>query len=508
MRRLLVAALIALAVVPAVPMAVARAATPADPPLDVPAAQLAASLDCPATFHHPEHEPVLLVHGTFTKGEEQFSWNYDLLLAQRGFDSCVVTYPDRGLGDMQVSAEYVVNAIHTIYARTGRKVGMVGHSQGGLMPRWAIKWWPSVQSELADFVMLASPNHGVAYAPSAHQSPYPLPAVFFQFDPNSHFIAALNAGDETPGNVDYSSIYSTLHDEAVQPDGPVPTAGLDWGHAGPHVKNLAPQEVCPGRLVDHLTIGTTDRLTQELVIDAITHDGPVNPARVAAGAAVRGPRPIRGARPDPRHRQAVPAVVVGRVPRPAPGAQGARARSLHAGGEGVGQQRRRSHAVPPAAASHGAVAAANRTLPATGGRVPVGWATLAAAAGVVMSALGRAEAAASKAVSTFLGSHRRRERARYRARRDGPGRPRPAGGREGAVPARRAAAVAQRRRLPRRTRREPRHHRREGGGARHPAPAGRSPLRRAAGRTGLGAAARPGHAYRAAVLWPTQAAQA
>ena len=254
-------------------------AADADPPFSVDPQLLAAALDCPVPFTHPEHEPVLLVHGTFTSGHEQFGWNYELFLPERGFDYCVVTYPDRGMGDMQVSAEYIAYAVNEMYARTGRKVDMVGHSQGGLMPRWAIKWWPSVQAHLDDFVLLASPNQGVGLAESADQTPFPAAEVFYQFDGGSKFMTALNAGDETPGTVDYSSIYS-LYDELVQPVTPVPTAGLDWQREGANVRNLAVQDVCPGRLVDHLTIGTTDMLSIELVLDALSNPGPVDPARL------------------------------------------------------------------------------------------------------------------------------------------------------------------------------------------------------------------------------------
>jgi len=245
--------------------------------------QLAAGLDCPATFSHPGHEPVLLVHGTFTAGHEQYSWNYELLLAERGFDACVVTYPERGLGDMQVSAEYIAYAVSEIHRRSGQLVDMVGHSQGGSMPRWALKWWPSVRAAVDDFVMLAAPNHGTSLSEGADQSPVPLSPAMFQFDPSSQFVTTLNAGDETPGDVSYSSIYSTFYDELVQPDRPVPTAGLDWGREDAGTRNLAVQEVCPGRFVDHISIGTVDRLTQELVLDALTHPGPVDPSRVRPG---------------------------------------------------------------------------------------------------------------------------------------------------------------------------------------------------------------------------------
>jgi hypothetical protein len=256
-----------------------HAGTSADPPFSVPMDRLAAGLECPHPFTHPEHDPVLLVHGTFTNGHENFSWNWELLLPSRGYDYCLVTYPDRGLGDMQVSAEYVAYAVQEMHRRTGRKIGVIGHSQGGVLPRWAIKWWPSVQADVDDFVMLAAPNHGVGLATGAEQSPVPIIPAGYQFAPESKFMAALNGGDESPGAVDYSSIYSTT-DELVQPASPVPTAAIDWGRTVANVRNLAVQEMCPGRLVDHIAIGTTDRVAQELALDALSHPGPVDPARV------------------------------------------------------------------------------------------------------------------------------------------------------------------------------------------------------------------------------------
>ena len=64
-------------------------------------------------------------------GYEQYDWTYLPLLSARGYDVCTVTYPDRGLGDMQVSAEYVVHALRRMHEATGRKVAVVGFSYRG-----------------------------------------------------------------------------------------------------------------------------------------------------------------------------------------------------------------------------------------------------------------------------------------------------------------------------------------------------------------------------------------
>jgi Putative serine esterase (DUF676) len=53
-----------------------------------------------------------------------------------------VTLPDNGMDDIQVAGEFVVNAIRTMYTRAGRRISIFGHSQGGMVPRWAFRFWP------------------------------------------------------------------------------------------------------------------------------------------------------------------------------------------------------------------------------------------------------------------------------------------------------------------------------------------------------------------------------
>src|SRR3546814_17173675 len=75
-----------------------------------------------------------------------------------------------------------------------------------------------------------------------------------------------------------------FYDELVEPAAPVPTAALDFQQDNPQVANILLQDVCPGRFVDHVTIGLTDRLAFELAVDALTHPGPANVDRVRAAA--------------------------------------------------------------------------------------------------------------------------------------------------------------------------------------------------------------------------------
>lgn len=250
-----------------------------DPALETPMAVLDEALVC-TVFDNPERNPVLLVHGTFTNGPEQYNPTYIPFLENLGFDVCVTTYPDRGLGDQQTSAEYVVYAVLRIQQQTGQLVDMAGHSQGGSMPRWAIRWWPSVRDALDDFVMHAGVNHGTTMGSSGGGGESP--EAFFQFSPDSNFVAALNSLDETPGDIEYTSIY-TVFDELVQPQ-PVPPTGteedsssaLDRGQSNPNVANFLLQDLCPGRAADHVTIGLSDSLTAQLTVDAFINDGPAD----------------------------------------------------------------------------------------------------------------------------------------------------------------------------------------------------------------------------------------
>jgi len=244
-----------------------------DPALETDFETLDAALNC-TEFTNPDKEPVLLVHGTFTNGEEQYTWNYLPFLSGLGFDVCIVTYPNRGLDDQQISAEYIVYAILRINQVTGRQVDMAGHSQGASMPRWAIRWWPSVQDALDDFVLHAGPVKGTTVADNSFLGS--MPPAFWQFQTGSNFVAAVNSVDQTPGDVDYSSIYTT-YDELVQPEpvlgiGGDSAADLEPSAVNPKRVNIWLQGVCPSNTADHVSIGLTDGVTAQLTVDAFLND--------------------------------------------------------------------------------------------------------------------------------------------------------------------------------------------------------------------------------------------
>lgn len=245
------------------------AAASSGPPLRTPEDVLDAALSCTWADAARAHEPVLLVHGTGATPEENWGWNYGRALPAAGFDTCTVTMPNRTLGDIQVSAEYVVHAVRVVAAVTGRPVDVVGHSQGGLEPRWAVKWWPDVRAAVDDLVMLGTPNHGAAAADVVGVAG--CTGSCLQMQHGSRFLRALNDGDETPGAVSFTSV-STQFDELVQPQR---SARLDGG------TNLSVQSLCPGRPVEHLGL-VADAVVHDAVIDALTHPGGAVPSRFFA----------------------------------------------------------------------------------------------------------------------------------------------------------------------------------------------------------------------------------
>ena len=237
------------------------------PRLDVATPKLADALSCPRSL---SHKVVLLVHGTSITAEENWGWNYVLALPHYRFDVCTVLLPDRELSDIQVSSEYVVYAIRAIHQRTHRKLDVIGLSQGALQPRWAIRWWPDIRHDIDDYVSMAGTNHGALFGDL--DCVYECPPALWQQVRSSHFLAALNRGDETPGDVSYTSVYS-LTDDIIQPAFPTPVAAI----AG--ASNVAVQDVCPGRYVGHVQ-SASDAAYFGIVMDALTHIGPADPSRV------------------------------------------------------------------------------------------------------------------------------------------------------------------------------------------------------------------------------------
>lgn len=247
------------------------------PPLSVPAEDLAASLRCSGGLAGASREPVLLVPGTTLTPKVNFSWNYARVLAGAHWPYCTVTLPGHAMADIQVAGEYEVYAIRAMHRATGRKVQVVGFSQGGMLGRWALRFWPDTRAMVDDLVGLDPSNHGTLDA-------YPVctagcAPAFWQQQTRSRFLAALNSHQETFPGISYTQIY-TPTDEVVTPNlGPAASSSLHTGDG--RIANISVQRVCPVHVAEHLTMGSSDPVGYALVRDALMHPGPADPARVS-----------------------------------------------------------------------------------------------------------------------------------------------------------------------------------------------------------------------------------
>ena len=273
----------ALAMLAAAAPARAKEFAPANargPLLSVPRDDLRAALSCEAGVKDARRQPVLLVPGTTLTPDVEYSWSWEPALRRLAIPFCAIELPDAAMGDIQVAAEYVVYAIRQMHQVSGRRVDVLGHSQGGMIGRWALRFWPGLRTRVDDLIGLAPSNHGTLDAVGVCAAA--CPAAFWQQRSDSHFTAALNSQRETFKPVDYTVVYTHL-DEVVVPNSDASGSSALHG-AGAAITNVALQDICPADASEHLAIGTYDDVAYELAVDALTHPGSADPARIPAAA--------------------------------------------------------------------------------------------------------------------------------------------------------------------------------------------------------------------------------
>lgn len=264
-----------------VPASAAAAYAPINrpgPPLSVPTATLASALQCDGPLAGSTRPPVLLVPGTALNPVTDYSYGWEPALHELGYPYCTIDLPGNGMADIQTAGEYVVYAIRTMYAAYGGRIDIIGHSQGGMVPRWALRFWPDTRSMVDDLIGLSPSNHGTLDAdPVCDVGCAP---AFWQQRTDAHFIAALNSIQETFPGISYTNIY-TLTDEVVVPNfGPAASSALHGG--GGQITNVAIQSICPDDPTEHIGIGIYDHTAYALAVDALTHPGPADPSRISS----------------------------------------------------------------------------------------------------------------------------------------------------------------------------------------------------------------------------------
>jgi triacylglycerol esterase/lipase EstA (alpha/beta hydrolase family) len=239
---------------------------------------------CRPSTAHPR--PVVLVHGTF--GDMADSWQaLAPLLVNSGYCVFALNYGAAngsgavgiyGVGDITQSAAQLATFVDQVLSATGaRQVDIVGHSQGGMMPRYYMKFLGGAP-KVHTLVGLAPSNHGTtleglttvaAAIPGAGAFDDPACTACSQQEAGSSFLANLNAGGDTLPGVHYTVIESE-YDEVVTP---YSSAFL----SGPDVTNITLQDQCPLDFGEHLSM-PYDHIADTDVLNALDPAHPQTPA--------------------------------------------------------------------------------------------------------------------------------------------------------------------------------------------------------------------------------------
>ncbi|HEY6730574.1 MAG TPA: triacylglycerol lipase [Solirubrobacterales bacterium] len=163
-------------------------------------------------------DPILFVHGWSSTSSV---WNTMIPRFEKdGYaKSELVAYSYNTSNSNKVSAEKEVKVrVENLLKSTGAtKVDIIAHSMGSLNSRWYIKFLGG-ESKVDDWVSIGGPNHGTETANFCFST------ACTEMRVGSKFLAELNAGDETPGTVNYGTWWSPC-DEIINPDSSVSLSG-------------------------------------------------------------------------------------------------------------------------------------------------------------------------------------------------------------------------------------------------------------------------------------------
>jgi triacylglycerol esterase/lipase EstA (alpha/beta hydrolase family) len=163
-------------------------------------------------------DPILFVHGW-----NGSATNWNTMISRFENDgwpkSYLMAYSYNTAQSNKVDAETEVKShVEQLLKNTGAsKVDIIAHSMGSLNSRWYIKF-DGGESKVDDWVSLGGPNHGTEAANICFET------SCIEMRIGSKFLGELNAGDETPGTVNYGTWWSPC-DEFINPDESVILSG-------------------------------------------------------------------------------------------------------------------------------------------------------------------------------------------------------------------------------------------------------------------------------------------
>jgi triacylglycerol esterase/lipase EstA (alpha/beta hydrolase family) len=210
--------------------------------------------------------PVIIVEGTGSGPPLLAILDYSAMaerLRADGYQPYVFRLPGRGLGDIAETSAGLVPFVDRVLAETGAsKVDLIGHSQGGIVSRYYIKFLGG-ESKVDSLVSLGAPHYGSQIANLAMLHGV-LECLGYEFCQQvvtgSDFLRRLNGDDDTFGSVAYTNIETAL-DLIVLPY-------TNAFQRSPGAVNVTIQNQCPLRVVEHLLLAV-DGTTYSGIQDAL-----------------------------------------------------------------------------------------------------------------------------------------------------------------------------------------------------------------------------------------------
>ena len=245
------------------------------PPFHASKKERLSTLACEGDLVDSERRPVLLIHGTSVTSEEHWGATYLPALLKRGHSVCTIDLVDYGYADVQVTVERVASAIRYLGRHSdGRKIAILGHSQGAFQAFFALRIWPALKRYVDDVIGLAGAyDRGSESIRDDCRSEDGCVPAFHQIATGSRFLKALKRYP-LPAGPSYTTI-GTLADSVITPQ---PAANRQ---PGAHAVEI--QDVCPGRRsidqLDHILMAG-DAVAYALVIDALDHRGTASVERI------------------------------------------------------------------------------------------------------------------------------------------------------------------------------------------------------------------------------------
>lgn len=219
---------------------------------------------CKPSAAHPR--PVVLVHGTFANMAENWatlspqlaSAGYCVFALNYGANQYTPVFANQvyAIGPIEQSAAELSSFVQQVLTATGAsQVDMVGHSQGGMMPRYYLQFLGGA-AYVHSLVQIAADNKGTTLD-GINTLAKAFPAVTYAVAGSwcqscteqlagSSFITNLNANGQTVPSVSYTVI-ATSHDQVATPY-------TSQFMSGPNVTNITVQDQCVFDFSDHVAM--------------------------------------------------------------------------------------------------------------------------------------------------------------------------------------------------------------------------------------------------------------